>query len=187
MDTATQRKLLDYVGGGGKLLIDQALPSRELDHSPASILSRELGVELRSNDGRIPKIKIGSYEIPVGQSPAIISGAGEVLATDMLGRPALCGVEFGDGRVVIAPFDVTYQMRSQLAYLNSIMRWFGIRRIVDAKTIRGQVRHGVDGETFVYLANPYRHTVREEIRVGEDRLTVELPALGIVKQRMVPS
>ncbi len=186
MDAKTQERLLEYVSQGGKLLIDQTVPSKDANHDSAPIISEALGVSIRRGNDRTRLLKIGNNEIPIGAEPGIISGGEEVLGANLQGDPSLVWLAYGRGQVVIAPFDMKYMMQSQFIYLNTVLSSLGVKRLVDSKELRGQVRQGRDGSMRLYVLNPYRHHVHEEIAVGGRNIVLDLAPLAIVQSQFSP-
>ena len=110
LDAAVQQRLVDFVTGGGRLLMLGRVPSFDLTGAPCTLLSEALGVrgtgfvtEVRQY---FPTVTAHDWAAPwpqtrVGWVEHLDPGGGTVLLTDHDGVPCGVEVEVGAGRVVL--------------------------------------------------------------------------------------
>jgi len=168
MDEATQRKLADYVRGGGRLLLNPGLPARGTGREACTVLADFLGVRAGGTVGGNARYRVGRLEaLAQGGLTWFEAPDAEVLAVTMDGRP--CGLEVrrGKGRALVLGFGLNHMFDYQVGMVRGFLARLGVRPAVETDpdlqvVLRAGERHG-----FLFVAN-----FHDQPRSGRVRMTL---------------
>jgi len=180
MDAATQAKLVRYVAGGGRLMLNPALPTRGLDLEPCTVLADALGVEVLGTRHRDLGFRIGRRDhLAIGELGALAAPGAAVLASAPDGTPCAVRVERG-GQAWIVALGLNHMFDYHVDLVRDWMAAMGVTPAVSAEGDLEPCLRAAEGHGFLFLAN--LHDVPQQGRVrlvlpGESR-PVTLPARG---------
>lgn len=173
LDGGVQGRLVDFVTGGGRLLLLGRVPCFDLTGAPCTVLADALGVRgldfVTEQRQYFPTVTAHDWAAPwpqtrVGCLEHLDPGAGTVLLTDHDGVP--CGVEVsaGSGRVVLFAAELPSNLHlfgrafarlgatARLSLTSSVPGVFGLTSADES------------GQRLVHLLNITGH--RPQVRVG---------------------
>jgi beta-galactosidase len=181
MDAATQSRLADYVRGGGRLLLNPELPTRDLAFRPCTTLADALGVRARESRHRDLLVRVGSAEVPAqGTLTVLDPGAGEVEARTHDELP--CGVRTrtGSGEALVLAFGINHMFDTQIDVVRRACASLGIRPAIEVEGDVQAVLRADQRSGFLFLANYHDLPQAAHLRLvlpGERRRT-RLPGRG---------
>ena len=175
LDGPVQRRLVDFVTGGGRLLLLGRVPSADLTGAPCTLVADALGVHslgLVTNAGHhFPSVLAQRWAAPwpatrVGWLERLETGHGSVVLTDNDGVPCGVDVGVGAGRVVL----LAAEPPSSLDLFGRALRELGaVPRLSLSSPVPGVfgMTTGDDtGQRLLHLLNITGHSPR--VRVGWD-------------------
>jgi len=184
MDASTQRKLVDYVRAGGKLILFPMCPTHDLDFQPCALLRDGLGLGTRGvSDGN--RVYLADLkDIPVAQPPLLVRG-GRVIARDAKGRAVGVEKRLGKGAVRFFGFHVHYRIEEHPDLWAAMLELPGAARNAEAipPVLHVEARFS-RGEGFLFVGNFHREEASAHLRVHAPRGRtldlgrVTLPALA---------
>jgi len=177
MDEDTQLKLAQYVKKGGKLILNPALPVKNLSMQPCSALLNELGVEIDSVTwDRFAKI--GKYEATLhSEMYTFKKGNYQVFAKSLNGKP--CGIikKVGKGQVLILGGGLTHEFDYHIDIVRKMFEAFGLKPSIRLSNpdLLATLRKGKNGALlFIFNYHDVDHSTRVEMD-GLGPKTVKFP------------
>jgi beta-galactosidase len=141
-DSATQRKLVEYVREGGRLILAGRMCEETFDHTPCTILKDAIGIQAVHSDPPFTPalIRAFSYEdVPVSFLETYSGDFDEVFATTANGQPVGFIRRVGQGRAMVFgaalaantldDLDILHQMANRMDCppLFSLSDWADVR------------------------------------------------------------
>jgi beta-galactosidase len=181
MDEATQRKLADYVRGGGRLLLNPGLPARGAGREACTVLADFLGVRAGGTVGGNARYRVGEQEaLAQGGVTWFEAPGATVLATTAEGRPCGLDVRRGDGQALVLGFGLNHMFDYQVGLVRDFLARLGVRPAVETDPDLQVVLRAGEGYGFLFVANYHDQPRTGRIRMtlpGERRPSV-FPARG---------
>ncbi len=181
MDGETQRKLVEYVRGGGKLFLNPELPMRGVGRETCTILAGSLGIRAGGRIGGNPCYRVDGREaIAQGGITWFGRGDGEVIAETMDGRP--CGLELrlAGGRVVLLGCGLNHMYDYQVEIVRDLLARLDARPAIETDSDLQVCLRSNDRLGFLFVANYHDHPRSGRVRMvlpGESRPTT-FPSRG---------
>lgn len=171
MDADTQKKLVEYVKRGGKLVVFPTLPKYDRDFSPCTVMADAFRIATlgRGSSNRI--YMDGLKDIPVPQLPSIIDSRGaKVLAKDVNGKCVGVEKKLGKGTVRFFGFFLQYSIEEHPSLWSAMMQLPQVERNVwaDDDSLQLEVRHA-DGEGLLFAGNFHRMARTSRIKAKNPR------------------
>ena len=171
MDADTQKKLVEYVRRGGKLVVFPTLPKYDRDFGPCSLLADALRVRTlgRGSSNRI--YMAGLKDIPVPQLPSVIDSRGAtVLARDVNGKCVGIEKKLGKGTVRFFGFFLQYSIEEHPSLWSAMMQLPEVARNAwaDDDSLHLEMREA-GGEGLLFAGNFHRMPRTSRIRVRNPR------------------
>jgi len=167
MDESTQKKLVEYVRRGGKLVIFPMLPKYNRDFYPCNIMEKEFGINVLGQGGS-NRIYMGKLkDIPVPDLPQTISPRGaKVLARDVNGKVVGIEKKFGKGKIRFFGFYLYYTIEEHPALWNAMMELDEVKRSAwaDNDQLHVEARF-TKNEGILFLGNFHRMPMSARIKV----------------------
>ena len=157
MDAETQRRLLDYVRGGGALVMGPAVPGQDLAFASLSVLGDEVSSTLAGVLGAGTRLQTDLGTIAIEGEFYAIGGKPLVSAAD--GRVLAAETPLGDGRITmlagyVAQSDDPETLADNHCLLRHLLEGVGVRSYARSseRAVKVVVLSG-GGETYVYVLN----------------------------------
>jgi beta-galactosidase len=168
MDAETQRRLADYVLGGGRLFVFPTLPTRGAGGEPCTVLADALGGPGRRESTRFVHV-VGpeATTLPTAEATVFDALPGDtVLAHDDRGRACAVVREraaWGDGRAILVGFSMRHRFDRQIGIVRGWAERLGVRLNVriEPHDVAAVCREG-ERELYVTMAN--FHEVALDVR-----------------------
>ncbi|MBL8096091.1 MAG: beta-galactosidase [Anaerolineales bacterium] len=180
---AIQQRLVDYVAGGGRLLLAGEMCVEDFDHQPCTILRDALGVRQIMPGKMTPSTVItvfGLQAVPVLFFETYTGDFAEVLAIDEAGGVVGFTRELGQGRALVFGSGVAANTLDDLGLVDQMAKRLGCPapfHLSDWVDVR--VSRGVDG-SFLFVNNYQDDPVESTIAYAGQALLgghpVRLPA-----------
>ncbi|NIA07663.1 MAG: hypothetical protein GWP14_08540 [Actinobacteria bacterium] len=157
MDADTQKLLVEYARVGGTLFVGPAIPVKDLDLQPLSILGELVSSELVGKLGSDTLLATSLGQVAVEGEWYNVSG--DPLVTDLSGRILATETTIGNGRIVtfagyLAQRDDPGSLADNNTLIRGLLERFGILPYAKADAKKVEVVVLSDGnETYVYLLN----------------------------------
>jgi beta-galactosidase len=154
--TATQQKLVDYVRGGGRLIVAGRMCVEDADHQPCTRLADALGLQTIVSDPPFTSTLISAFgvdDIPASFVESYTGAFAEVIATRADGAVVGLVQPLGQGRVLLFGAAVPANTLADLALVEHMARQMDCPALLtltpwaDARLSRG------DQGSFLYLNN----------------------------------
>lgn len=182
-DAATQQKLVDYAGQGGRLMLAGRMCVEDFDHAPCTILKTALGLEEIKTDPPFTQTLINAFshtDVPVSFVESYSGEFDDVFATREDGEVVGFIRTIGRGRVMIFGAALTanalddIDIFKQMAQRMDVPSPFALSDWMDARISRGE------NSSFLFLNNyqddPLETTVEYDGKMLLGGNTVSLPA-----------
>jgi beta-galactosidase len=181
MDAATQQKLVDYVRGGGRLLLNPELPLRGAGREACTILADFLGVRVGGTLGGNAFCRVAGREVLApGGITWFEARDGKVVAETAQGQPCGLDIRREGGQVLLAGFGLNHMFDYQVDLVRDLVARLGVRPAIETNPDL-QVCLRTNGSLgFLFVANFHDQTRSGRVRMvlpGESRPTV-FPARG---------
>lgn len=156
-DVAVQQKLLDYIRGGGRLILIGRLCEQTFDHTPCTILKDGLGIQAISSDPPfmpVQNIRIfDDPEIPVGFMERYSGDFDEVFAMTADEQTVGFVKQVGAGQVMVLGAALAANTPEDLAVLDQMAARMGIDPLLDlSEWADVRVSEGETGN-FLFISN----------------------------------
>ena len=181
MDEATQRKLADYVRGGGRLLLNPGLPVRGAGREACTLLADFLGVRAGGTAGGNARYRVGAQEaLAQGGVTWFEATDAAVVAVTPEGRPCGLDVRRGDGQALVLGFGLNHMFDYQVGLVRDFLARLGVRPAVETEADLQVVLRAGDGYGFLFVANYHDRPRAGRVRLAlpGERRTSALPARG---------
>jgi beta-galactosidase len=187
MDAETQKRLADFVKGGGELVLFPTIPVYDLNFAPCQILADALGIKMQGK-GTSNRIYMGQLkDIPVPSLPTLISDRGaKAIARDVNGKVVGIEKKVGKGSVRFFGFFVQYTIEEHPDLWNAMMKFDDLERnvVADNDNLNLEARFA-DGEGILFVGNFHRMPMASRVSVKNPRGgapidlgLIELPSLN---------
>lgn len=169
-DPPVQRKLVEYVRGGGKLVVVGRLPETDFDHAPCTLLQETLGVEIVRRDPPFTPTTIQIYDdpsVPISFLEAYAGAFDEVFAATSDGQTVGFVKRLGAGEMVMLGAALTADTLEDIGIVDRIAARMGCApafTLSDWADVR--VSEGENG-FFVY-ANNYQDDPIETVITSDN-------------------
>ncbi len=194
LDGPVQRRLVDFVTAGGRLLLLGRVPCFDLAGEPCTVLADALGVRgltfVTGADQYFPTVSAHAWAAPwpqtrVGWLEHIDPGAGTVLLSDQDGRPCGAEVSLGAGRVVLFAAELPSNLELFGRALNRLGATSRLSLHSPVPGVFGLTGADDRGQRLIHLINITGHS--PEVRVGwdgsEPRALTLPPRTGVMLPR----
>lgn len=176
MPNEIQEKLLSYANKGGNLVVQGLIPEDDINFNPATLMIDTLKIEI-AHDKKLnekqTKIVINNEEIYVGKYIQSLSFDGDVLAKDIENNPVIIRKRFGEGNIIIVPFEFEYKFLSQLKIINTVLEACNIRPNVRSNKIRCILKKAREKE-YVIAMNYHPVYVKEKITIYDKGIHLDM-------------
>jgi beta-galactosidase len=168
MDAATQQKLVDYVRGGGRLLLNPELPVRGAGREACTILADFLGARVGGTVGGNALYHVGGQEaLAQGGITWFEAPGATVVAEAGAGRPCGLDIRREGGQALVLGFGLNHMFDYQVGMMRDFMARLGVRPAVETDPdLQVCLREG-DGHGFLFVAN-----FHDQPRSGRVRMTL---------------
>ncbi len=168
MDEATQRKLADYVRGGGRLLLNPGLPLRGAGREACTVLGDFLGVRVGGTVGGNACYRAGGQEaLAQGGVTWFEAPGATVVAETAEGRPCGLDIRRGAGRALLLGFGLNHMFDYQVGLVRDFLARLGARPAVETAPDLQVVLRAGEGYGFLFVAN-----FHDQPRSGRVRMTL---------------
>ena len=171
MDAETQKKIVDFVRAGGKLVIFPMLPIYDRDFNPCRIMQKSFGYEVRHRGTSNRIYMEGLKDIPVPALPFVMKDhGGKILARDANGEVVGIEKKVGKGTVRFFGFHLNYSIEEHPDLWGAMMQLPQIHRNAwaDNDLMHLEARFA-DGEGVLFVGNFHRMPVSAKIQVKNPR------------------
>ena len=181
MDATTQQTLVEYVRGGGRLLLNPALPVLGTAGERCTILAEFLGVRIGGTVGGNACYRVAGLEaLAQGGLTWFEADDAEVIAETARGQPCGLDIRRGEGHVILAGFGLNHMFDYQVALVRDLVARLDVHPAIETDPDL-QVCLRTNGEFgFLFVANFHDRPRSGRVRMvlpGESRRTV-FPARG---------
>ncbi|BBI31167.1 beta-galactosidase [Cohnella abietis] len=172
MGADNQRRLVDFVKSGGKLIIAPVLPEYDEALRPCRILADFLGAK--------PAIR---HQLPVTRATVcgvvnvskerifhqdVPHGAEQLGVEEFTGLPLSWSKRFGEGEAIWLGMEWWHSMREQELLLEALLQRLGLRRLVQSSTPQVWTSLRTDGaRSMLFLMNLHSSPVTVESKVSK--------------------
>ena len=169
MDEATQRKLAAYAEGGGKLILNPALPDKNLNMEKCTILSDALGISPAGKAARTFYLMNGLDFMAEGEVNLFTApSSAKIVATSLEKQPCAVQVQVGKGSAVAAGMGMYHLFDYHIDVIRELAALAGVKPSIKVqKDLQATLRKN-DDYGFLFLTN-YNDVPRET------KITMTLP------------
>jgi len=181
MDAATQRKLVDFVRAGGRLLLNPELPMRGAGREPCTILADFLGVRPGATHAGNLRYRVDGREaLAQGGIATFDAPPGRAFAETADGEP--CGLDLrrDGGQALLFGCGLNHMFDYQVGLVRDLVARLGVRPAIETDADLQVCLREDGGQGFLFVANFHDGPRTGRIRMvlpGERRATV-FPARG---------
>ncbi|HHY83402.1 MAG TPA: hypothetical protein GX505_12120 [Clostridiales bacterium] len=144
MEEHVQRKLCDYVKGGGKLILQGAVPYLHETGQPCTLLADELGIKVcphKDEDCPQQKIVLDGKEYYIGRTVQKFETDPEFIAARAWeGQdPAAAVMPYGKGTVLVLPFRIDMKFYSMTECIRKLLDRIAVKPFVEGNRLLGVI------------------------------------------------
>jgi len=176
MNECVQKKLCDYVAGGGKLIIQGAIPYKDDSGQACTLLSERLGIKVFPHEDREchqQKILVNGKEYFIGRTIQKFEVCEDYIAArdGLYNMPAVAIIPACSGVVMVMPFRIDMHFYSMAECLEFLLREIGVVPNIGGHKLLGVIPK-TNKKNVVLNLHPI--TVRENIKICEKSYDIEL-------------
>jgi len=180
MDKETQRKLVEYVKGGGCLILNPSVPNKDLNLKKSTILQDELGIKILGHlNHNLVKMHDGEYVAGDGGMDIFDAKDCTAVTKTVKGEASTILRKVGNGKVLVIGFGMSHIFDYQIDMIRDYAFLMGVKQsiLVEPCDVQCVLRSTKDFG-FLFLSN-YHDEPREA--------TVKLTLPGEAKNIKIPS
>ncbi|MFH1368029.1 MAG: beta-galactosidase [Elusimicrobiota bacterium] len=185
MDENTQKKLTEYVRNGGTLILNPALPEKNLNMDKCAVLADYIGTKLEEKLTRNMFFYIGKQDyLATGELNQYAAPKdASVIGVSLKQKPCLLEIKKDSGKVLLIGAGINHMFDYSIDLINEFAIKAGVKPAVEVARDVNVMLRADKTYGFLFLANYHDEPKETKVRMalpGETKATV-FPQEGTIK------